>query len=101
MVASEQDRATRSVKLLSHKRFIPWRLTRADSYDAIAGALRAWSTMAQGGELDRHQRQRYNALRAHLEATNRVVDYDRSRGFELVPRDPAVDDPDLPIRRPV
>lgn len=92
---------------LSHKEFVPWELTKEDSWDMIARGLRSWSMVAQGHDLtSSSQRTCLRRLRIHLEKYDRVVAYDRRQalltgiGWKLVPRDPAIDDPDMPIRRP-
>lgn len=85
---------------MNHKRFLPWELTRADSYDGIASALRAWSKQDQGASLNARERNLVRDLMKHVTKHSRVVKYDRRVGFTLVPRVPEIDDPDLPIRRP-
>lgn len=85
---------------LSHKRFIPWMLAPQHQMDRIAEALRQWSKEEQGGEVAKPQQYGLNRLRSHLARHDMVVDYTREHGFVLIPRDPEVDDPALPIRRP-
>lgn len=84
---------------LTHKKFLPWQLLRDDCYAPEAFALRAWSTAVQTGNQTRGQG--YQKLKRWLEDNDMVVDYRRDDGgFCFVPRDPKIDDPDLPVRRP-
>lgn len=85
---------------LSHKRFLPWEVSRDHLWDSVARALRAWSRESQGVELNPRERGQVNRLRDFLAETDRVVKYSWDEGFTLVPRDPTIDDPELPIRRP-
>lgn len=88
---------------MSHRELIPWEINskeRAHVDHGIRFGLRAWSKERQGAELTRSERSQLNTLRRHLAYHGRVVDYSRDEGWKLVPRDPAIDDPDLPIRRP-
>lgn len=87
---------------LSHKKYMPWELHRSHAWTEVRMALVAWSKEAQGVELDRREQQRLRKLRDHLTKYDVVVDYDRDtiNGWSLVPRDPKIDDPDMPIRQP-
>lgn len=88
-------------KPLSHKKYIPWSLPRKRSWDSIAGALRACSTVAQGHPLNKQQTWEMSSLLEHLDKYDRVVGYDkRNDRWMLLRRDPTVDDPSMPIRRP-
>lgn len=86
---------------LRHDRLLPWRpLAPEHTYHPIAKALRLWSREMQGGTLTEKELQSLRRLRDFITPRDLVVQYSEDEGFTLVPRDPAIDDPELPIRRP-
>jgi hypothetical protein len=85
---------------ITHKDYLPWNVRDTDHHDSIARALRWYSTLQQGGELDYVAKREVQRLLDFLKARNVVVNYDRDRGFFLVPRKPGVDKATDIIRRP-
>lgn len=99
-MVDQKTEAARASDRFSHKEIIPWAVRRADAWDVIGRALRAISKRRQGGALSGEEQRNADELTRILEKNNLVVDYDSVEGWITRERDPKVDEPGFPIRRP-
>lgn len=82
---------------MSHKKWLPWRVSGDHARHHVARMLRLYSTREQGASLSAAEAQQLERFLNYIEERNVVVDYDDVVGFGWRARRPGEVGP---IRRP-